>query len=332
MATMQDIADMAGVSKSTVSRTLREDPSLVIQKETRERIKECAVLLGYRMKKDNIMGNLGTVAVIHKDTHFLNQLDNSFYFTARFAMEQYCLNKHYQAMFFPISFLKEVPREICGAVILGNFTKEEQKKIHGILGNVPRAFIGKVNYFPEKADWIRYDVKSCVYLAMDYLREKQIRTVLYLGGLDVEGTPDEFNKRYHFRNYLKENPEMRCVDEIEGLHGTDSGYHMMREWMQRKAQELPEALFVSNDPLAFGALQALYEFNVSVPQKISVISINGDGPSETSVPPLTTVDLHTAQMGEEAVRCILEQLEGKRKVMKAVSFQPEVIIRRSCTL
>ena len=329
MATMQDIADLAGVSKSTVSRALREDPTLTIQDTTREKIRDCAISLGYQIKKEKVMRSFGMIAVIHKDTHFLNQLDNSFYFSVRSAMEQYCLDQRYQIAFFPISYLRDVPREICGAVVMGNFTYEQQKKIDAALRGIPKAFIGKVNYFPERMDWIRYDVKSCVYLAMDYLKENHIRSILYLGGKDVEGTPEIYNKRYHFRNYLKENPQIDCMGEIESIHGADSGYHMMGEWLRENPRKLPDALFVSNDPIAFGALQALYEFGIPVPQKISVISINGDGPSETSVPPLTTVDVHTSQMGKEAIKCILEQLSDRRKVMKEVSFQPEILMRKS---
>lgn len=329
MATLQNIADMVGVSKSTVSRVLRADPTLMIQNQTREKILQCAEQVGYQVKKEKLLSTVGIVAVIHKDTHFLNQLDNSYYFTMRYAIEQYCLKERLRVAFYPLSFLKDVPTELQGAVIMGNFTEGQQKQIFAALPDVPKVFIGKVNCLPDKMDWVKYDVKTSVYLALELLRKTNHHSVLYLGGFDVDGTPVECGKRIYFEQFLQEHPEMSCADIVESIHGTESGYHMMKEWLKTNSGNIPDAVFVSNDPLAFGALQALYEYRISVPTDISVISINGDSPASTSTPPLTTVDLHASDMGVEAIKCIIEQSVEKRKNMKSVSFQPSLVIRKS---
>ena len=68
---------------------------------------------------------------------------------------------------------------------------------------------------------------------------------------------------------------------------------------------------------------------IRVPEEISVAGINGDSPGENTVPPLTTVDVHTKEMGEEAVRCLLERIKGKRSFAKKVSCSPTLLPRKS---
>lgn len=328
MATILDIANLVGVSKSTVSRALREDPTLSIGEDTRKRIFSAAQELGYKIKKEKVISGGLTFVIVHKDTHFLNQLDNAYYFSARYGIEKMCLKHHIQCLFIPYSFLQQLPSRFDGAVILGNFEEGQMREIYSALRGVPLAFIGKINYMQKEMDWITYDIKDCVDIAMQNLLDTHHRNVLYVGGLDVPGTPESYHKLYHFKHFLRMHQEMVAVDVVEGEHGAESGYHMMQEWLSCN-HELPDAIFVSNDPLAVGVLRALTEHEIVVPTEISVISINGDGPGESLAPPLTTVDIHTEIMGEESIACLLEQLRMGRRITKKVLFTPCLIKRKS---
>ena len=328
MATILDIANLVGVSKSTVSRALREDPTLSIGEETRKRIFSTAQELGYKTKKEKLLSNELAIAIIHKDTHFLNQLDNAYYFSVRYGIEKACLKHHIQCSFIPFSFLQQLPIHLGGAIIMGNFEEKQMVEIYSVVHEIPLAFIGKINYMQREMDWISYDIKYCVDIAMQHLLDTHHETVLYVGGLDVSGTPESYHKAYHFRQYLKEHPSITALDVVEGEHGAESGYCMMHHWMQQK-YALPQAIFVSNDPLAVGVLRALTEHSVRVPNDVSVLSINGDGPGESLAPPLTTVDIHTEAMGEEAITCLLEQIRNKRTLTKKVLYTPCLVQRNS---
>lgn len=328
MATLLDIANQVGVAKSTVSRALREDPTLSIGEETKSRIYDAAQQLGYKVKKEKLLTRSISIAVIHKETHFLNQMDNSYYFSARYGIESACLSRNIQCSFVPFSFMRQLSPALDGAVIMGNFEKSQIEEICAVTKGIPLVFIGKINYWPQKMDWISYDIKNSVDIAMGYLLETNHRTVMYIGGRDVSGTPEEYHKLYYFRHFLDVHPEMVCMDVLEGEHGAESGYRMASVWLQQKKQ-LPHAIFVSNDPIAFGVLRALTEQGINVPGDISVISINGDGPGQSTAPPLTTVDIHTTDMGNEAIACLMEQIEGHRSLMKKVSFAPALIRRNS---
>lgn len=328
MATLLDIANEVGVAKSTVSRALREDPTLSIGEETKTRIYDAARQFGYKIKKEKLLTRSASIAVIHKDTHFLDQMDNSYYFSARYGIENACLSRNIQCSFVPFGFLHQISPVLDGAVIMGNFEKSQIEEICAHTKDIPLAFIGKINYRPRQMDWISYDVKSCVDIAMGYLLETNHRTVMYIGGRDVPGTPGEYHKLFYFNQFLDAHPEMACMDVIEGEHGAQSGYRMACAWLGQK-KPMPHAIFVSNDPIAFGVLRGLAEHGINVPGDVSVISINGDGPGQSTAPPLTTVDIHTADMGSEAIACLLEQIGGKRTVMKKVLFAPGLVRRSS---
>lgn len=328
MATLLDIANAVGVAKSTVSRALREDPTLSIAEETKKKIFSAAQVLGYKVKKEKLLSSRFSIVVVHKDTHFLNQMDNAYYFSVRYGIEKICLAENIQCTFLPISFLRQMPSQLDGAIVMGNFEKNQMEEIIAVARGIPLTFIGKINYMPHDMDWVSYDVKSSVDTAMQYLLDTGHQRIMYIGGYDVPGTPEQYHKLSYFRQFLSEHPELSCPGVIEGEHGAGSGYQMMHTWLQSHST-LPQALFVSNDPIAFGVLRALTEHDISVPSEISVISINADGPGAATAPPLTTIDIHTEQMGREAVICLLERLYKQRSITKKVLYTPKLVLRNS---
>ena len=119
VATLLDIAEKAGVAKSTVSRALREDPTLSITEETKEKIFSVAEELQYKMKQEKKLKRCRNIAIVHKDTHFMNQIDNAFYFSIRSAVEETCYQKNIGFTFVPYSFLDSFDRQIDGALLWG---------------------------------------------------------------------------------------------------------------------------------------------------------------------------------------------------------------------
>lgn len=321
MATLLDIAERTGVSKSTISRALRGDRTLSIADSTRERIFAAAKELGYETKREKKMKKMQKIAVIHKDTHFLNQVDNAYYFSVRYGIETVCRERGVHYSFLPITFLDQLEKDLDGVVICGNFVAEEMKKIVACVRKLPMVFLGQTNFCPGETDWVTYEVEDAVTMAMDCLRNTGHRRILYLGRLDIEGTPERNSKLFCFHEYLRRHPEMELAGVVEGEHGVTNGRAMMEQWLAGNSI-LPDALFVTNDPIAIGALQVLQERHIEVPSQISVISINGDCTASAVSPPLTTVDVHTEEMGRLTVELLLERLQGSRTTLKKVVLYP----------
>lgn len=329
MATLLDIAQEAGVAKSTVSRVLRQDPTLSTSDETRAKIFAAAETLGYQIKQEKMLNQTTTnIIVVHKDTHFMNQIDNAFYFSVRSGIEEICYRKKYKFSFTPFQFIHDTEEKADGMLVVGNFEKAQVDEILRCIKTPNIVFVGKVNYYPEKMDWITYSIKSCVTQSMDYLRERGQRRIAYLGGFDNPDTPEDFSKYAYFEKYMRDYPEMDFVDSFVGEHGVESGYRMMQQWISQK-RAMPDAFFVSNDPIAIGAMKALNERGIGVPDQVSLIAINGDSSGAFAFPALTSVDVHTYEMGKEAVEVLGERLERKRKLPKKVEFYPVLIERGS---
>ena len=329
MATLLDIAREAGVAKSTVSRVLRKDPSLSTSDETREKIFAAARALGYEIKQEKLLNHATTnIMVVHKDTHFMNQVDNAYYFSVRSGIEEACYKRKYKFTFTPFQFIDSVEEKPDGVLVVGNFEKTQVDLILKKIRTSNIVFIGKVNYYPEKMDWITYDIKDCVYKSMEYLRENGHKRIAYMGGYDNADTPSEFSKYVYFEQYMNTYPELVFAGSIMGEHGVESGSRMMSQWLQEK-RELPDAFFISNDPIAIGAIKVLNEQAVQVPDMVSVTAINGDSSGTFSFPALSTVDVHTYEMGKEAVAVLEERIHHKRTLAKKVEFHADLVKRGS---
>ncbi len=327
MVTLGDVAQKAGVSKATVSRTLNGDPAMVTTEATREKILRAASELGYQKRARQAEPSY-EIAVIHKETHYQSRADNSYYFSIRYGIESLCHSQRVKCSFVPTTMLSELPTGLDGVIINGNYPQEQLEEICRGLGETPAVMISGMNTAPAGVDLITIDVVKCVNIALDHLAERGCRTLLYVGGKDVYKGCDCGNRLKAYRAYLAGHPQLREIGEVEGEYGIESGYKMMSGWLNA-GKPLPDGVFASHDPIAVGALRALAERGISVPDRVRVVGINGDEIGSITAPPLTTVSVFTEAMGAEAVRTLLERIKDKEQPAKRVSFQPGLIQRQS---
>jgi LacI family transcriptional regulator len=110
---------------------------------------------------------------------------------------------------------------------------------------------------------------------------------------------------------------------LQGDFTRESGYHQARHLIQMSPR--PTALLCASDPMAVGALQALHEMALAVPEEISVMGFDDTLAPQTS-PPLTTVRRPYAAMGEMALRLLVEESD---KPHRQVDLPAELVIRAS---
>ena len=327
MPTLKDIAQEAGVSVPTVSRCLKKDPNLSIRSETTMRIFSIARKLGYKNmnnepKKLNIL-------VIHKDSHFISNIDNGYYYDVRAGIEEETSLDGDACRFIPISQLENDKAPFDSVIIVGNYSPEQIGLILDLTAKAQKVFIGKLNFMPEAIDTISYDVHTCVEIAMQRLVRSNIREFVFIDGADKCSIPLYYQKIHNVHEFINRNPSMKLVEFIECPEfGSAYGYQAMKEYMS-KHEKMPEAVFAANDPLAIGAIKALNECNYAIGSDISVISINGDDSGEWTNPRLTSISFHSRQMGIEAVRVLHHRMENPASIPRFTVFQPELIERDS---
>jgi len=116
---------------------------------------------------------------------------------------------------------------------------------------------------------------------------------------------------------------------LPGDFNESSGYQAIKEFMRSKA-ELPTALFAANDSVAFGAIRALKEAGIQVPQDVSIVGFDDHILSAHSSPALTTIRVDFADMMDKLTRTLISSIENGAETYLPVAVSTELVVRDSC--
>jgi DNA-binding LacI/PurR family transcriptional regulator len=131
-----------------------------------------------------------------------------------------------------------------------------------------------------------------------------------------------------YKNVLQRN-NLRIDDELIfiGDRTPESGYKAMKTLLKKNS--LPSAVFIASDTVALGALNALYENNVKVPDDIAIVGFDDIALAQYVIPPLTTVHLPAYSIGLGAASMLIQQLNNNFKESREIILQTRLIIRES---
>ncbi|GIP16400.1 HTH-type transcriptional regulator DegA [Paenibacillus montaniterrae] len=114
---------------------------------------------------------------------------------------------------------------------------------------------------------------------------------------------------------------------IEGGYTLESGKAAMKQLLQQKQR--PTAVFACNDILAIGAIQAVREGGLKVPDDISIVGYDNTILATIIDPPLTTVAQPMQEIGERSVALLVQQIQSKETVRQRVLLMPDLVVRQS---
>jgi DNA-binding LacI/PurR family transcriptional regulator len=115
---------------------------------------------------------------------------------------------------------------------------------------------------------------------------------------------------------------------LPGLYNAETGYQRAVTLMTRESNR-PTAIFCCSDDIAFGALKALRDLNINVPDEVSVIGFDDRDGAATSIPPLTTMRQPVIQIGYQAVELLLEQVIEGVPAGRSEMWPAELVVRDS---
>ncbi len=116
-----------------------------------------------------------------------------------------------------------------------------------------------------------------------------------------------------------------CLNGWSTLDGMEAG----EELIQAQSQSLPSAIMVGNDPIAVGVYRALKKNNIRIPEDVSIVSFDNIEVAEYLTPSLSTVSIHTEEIGKLAVNLAKEMLTEDKKIPVHVIVSYEMIARES---
>jgi LacI family transcriptional regulator len=332
--TVKEIATEAGVSAATVSLVLNDRPG--VGNETREKILEIALRLGYSQRKNKPQTSARPRAIrflrIVKHGHIINPNHRVFIADYIDGLEREAKTKdfrleiHTHEGFEPDKILESLdPSAFEGVVVLGTELDEKDMEVFRS-APLPVVFID--TYHPYLGfDFVDMDNESSVYAVVEYLYQAGHRRI----GI-VKGSIETRNFRARERAFLDTVERFGLRFDPKDAFSIDSTFEKGRDDMVRQLRgrdELPSALFCVNDIIAYGCAQALKESGRSLPADVSLVGFD-DLPSNAYMEPqLTSVKVSKRNIGRRAIQLMMDRIEHPRRPFEKVLVGGELIVRNS---
>jgi DNA-binding LacI/PurR family transcriptional regulator len=327
VVTLKAVAQYLGLTPGTVSAVLNDSPSArSIPQETKNRIHNAAKELNYRPNffartlRNKRTYTIGVIAeeigdsysspIISGIEQFLRQRDY-FFLTVVHRHDQALLNRYSQ-------LLSE--RGVEGIITVDTTVQEAP-----LLPTVAIAGHKKLKNVTN----IVLDHERAAVLALNHLKELRHERVAFMKGNPLSSdSKDRWEAICHVAGEIGMNIDPELTMQIDTDDPTPMlGYPFTKQLLAR--QKPFTALFAYNDISAIGAIRALQEQGLRVPQDVSVMGFDDIPGAAFHFPSLTTVRQPLNRMGEVAAQTLLERIEAKKDYIPEIAIEPELVIRES---
>jgi len=327
---LKDLADELGISISTVSRALKDNP--IISPELTQKIKELAIAKNY-IPNPLAMGLLRQqtkmIGVIVPDlvTHFYSSIisgieevakENGYYILIASSNES--LEKEKEAV---NNLLKTRVEGIIVCISQETNSFEHFEKL--IQNEIPLVFFDRVAE-SLKVPSVTVDGTKAAENITRHFYENGCRRIAYISG------PDHLNISKHRKEgYLKGlkacgldfNPELLVETKLDATDASLATQKLLG------LKQIPDAIFGINDTVAFAAMKEIKKHKLKIPEDIALVGFTDEFHSTVVDPALTSVTHPTLQMGREAARLFFDQVLRDSKTAEQIVLPTNLVIRQS---
>ncbi len=333
--TIKDVAALAGVSPSTVSRTCKNNPS--ISEETKERVRKAMAELGYEpnFQASNLASqNSRTIGII-LPASAKEVYENSFYLEAIQGISHYCNGRQYMTTIVTgqdeaeiLDAVRSMSRsgKVDGFIIL--YSKKDDPVIDYLFNEgLLYILIGKATQYTNQTIYIDNDNLLAGREAAEYLYQLGHRRIAYLGSDSSLMFSADRKAGYQLAlasHQLPVRPEY-CV-EVKNV--SENNEESIRGLLMQK--DRPTAILVSDDILAVSLERVCLENHLAIPEDLSIISFNNSLFARLTSPQLTSIDIGAGQLGSEAASQIINHIENPNLLATKIIVPHHLIERDSC--
>lgn len=327
MATIKDVAKAADVSIATVSRVLNEDKTLKVLPETREKILKVATELNYSLRQKDKKKVL-KIGIIQCYT-FEQEIRDTYFLSILQGVEKY-LRKNKIAstkVRYDDLDIKKILEGVDGIVCIGKFEHGHLELFNKMTSNI---VLLDMDLSPITNTCISLDFDDAMFKVVAYFHSRGHKKIGFMGRNEY----DELNLQTTSRkkSFIKYCEHLGVDYEIyttkHQMTGNE-GYAVMNRVIS--GGNVPSALFCANDPLAMGAMQALLDVGIKVPDEVSIIGFNDVDACNFTRPTLSTVYAPSSEMGEIGASVLHNMIEGNDVFYpRRIQLPCQLVIRKSC--
>ncbi len=326
---IKDVARRAGVSSATVSRVLSNHPH--VSPETREKVLRAIEELGYRpsrvarslrAQRSRIIGLI------------ISDIQNPF-FTALVRAVEDVAYEHDYAIFLGNSdediekeglYVEVMRAEHVAGVVISPTQEDYSPAQHLVALGIPVVTIDRA-VRGLAVDSVLVDNVGAAYTLVDHIiKDGHTRVAA------VVGIPEATTGRERFEGYRRalEDNGLPLDERLvrRGLPKEHVGYEMTRELLH--LPQPPTALFTGNNLLTLGALRAIREAGLHIPDDIALVAFDELDWMPLFEPALTVAAQPTYELGRQATELLLKRIGGWDEAPRKVVLTPTIHIRRSC--
>ncbi len=331
--TLDEIARRAGVSRTTASRVLNNQPH--VRPEIRERVERVISETGYRphpvarslaLQQSRVIGLVlpRRTEALFNDPYFprltqgIAQACNDYDYTLALFLMQTAADEQ---KFYPRISRKGL---LDGIIIqVGQIGNDLIARL--LASDLPVVVAGRPMYHPE-ANYVDVENEQGAYTAVTHLLKlgySRIATIT--GDLNTTAAVD---RKIGYEKALQAHG--LAIDDtliVKGDFTEAGGYKAMQQLLPQR----PDAVFIASDTMALGALQAIREAGLTVPNDIAIVGYDDLPPAVIAKPPLTTVRQPVHAFGVKAVEMLLDVIKNGPLPARHVVMETKLIIRQSCS-
>ncbi len=322
---MHDVASLAGVSYQTVSRVINKHPN--VSRKTREKVLGAISSLNYRPNqaaKILATGRSHIIQLIIFDLAYNDPLPAMLYWARRFGYSLVISEINAHATRAEAQEILEdlTSRMVDGLVIYTPFLNFTYEELAEICRHLPFVMAG--TELGAKMPSVVFDQRHGARLALQHLLDLGHRRIA-----EVSGPLHHIDARMRHETFVSMmqahglNPEMSTEGDFEAPGGYAGVMRLLDKY------ESFTALFVGNDRMAMGALQALRARGLRVPEDVSVIGFDDMLEAAYFIPPLTTVRQDFNALGHQCIEYLASIIETPDIPLQQRVLYPDLVLRNS---
>lgn len=327
MITIKDIARLANVSHTTVSRALNNSP--LIKEPTKRKILEIASQLNY---SPNVNAKSLVMQKSHSIGLFLTSISNgtsSSFLADTIKGVNSMITNEYNLFIRGIDDYEDYTsinsQRFDGIILMSQSVSDNSFIYHVLQKKIPLVVLNREVEETSIPNVLSNDTEGA-RMAVEYLITNGHHDIAI-----IEGTPSFKSSHMRKEGYLQALMEagipIKKEYSISGNYDMESGSQAMEQLLSLTSP--PTAVFCSNDDMAIGAMNTVFARGLSVPNNISIVGFDDSGFSQYTTPRLTTVKRPVEEISRVGVERLLSLIGRKEEEVERTFMKTELIVRDS---